>query len=163
MRLTTRGRYAVTAMLDIALQQAGGAVTLADIAGRHHLSISYLEQLLARLRREGLVESVRGPGGGYRLGRDAASIRVGDIIDAIDETVDATRCGGRMNCAPGRGRCLSHGLWDALNGEIRSFLDEMTLARLAGQPHETLNECRDRSRVEVPAPRPPMVAGRSVT
>ena len=110
MKLTTRGRYAVTAMLDLALHHDQGPVSLAAIAERQGISQSYLEQLFARLRRNGLVDGTRGPGGGYRLGRSENSISVADVIDAVNETVDATRCGGRRNCQ-GEHRCLTHDLW----------------------------------------------------
>ena len=114
MRLTTKGRYAVTAMLDLALHDERGPVTLADIAERQGISLSYLEQLFAQLRRRGLVKSTRGPGGGYRLGQENKHIAVADVITAVDESVDATRCGGRENCQ-GEERCLTHDLWQDLS------------------------------------------------
>lgn len=129
MKLTTKGRYAVTAMLDLALHDAAGPVALADIATRQGISLSYLEQLFARLRKRGLVCSVRGPGGGYRLGRDAAEIAVSDVIWAVDEMVDATRCGGRENCQ-GEERCLTHDLWHDLSQQIQEFLNRIDLAQL---------------------------------
>lgn len=98
MKLTTKGRYAVTAMLDLAIHADSGPITLADVASRQHISLSYLEQLFARLRRQSLVSSVRGPGGGYMLGRDAHEISVADVITAVDEHVDTTRCGGAHDC-----------------------------------------------------------------
>jgi len=117
MRLTTKGRYAVTAMLDLALHHSGGPVTLSDIAQRQGISLSYLEQLFALLRRRGLVSSTRGPGGGYRLGRKSDEIAVADVIAAVDESVDATRCGGKENCQ-GAERCLTHDLWQDLSRQI---------------------------------------------
>jgi len=133
MRLTTRGRYAVTAMLDLALHDACGPVALADVAARQDISLAYLEQLFARLRRAGLVESVRGPGGGYRLAVAADSLSVAAIIDAVDESLDATRCGGRGDCQDGE-RCLTHDLWSDLTDRVTAFLDTVTLASLASGP-----------------------------
>lgn len=129
MRLTTKGRYAVTAMLDLALHHEGGPVALGDIAQRQGISLSYLEQLFTRLRRRGLVRSTRGPGGGYRLGREAQHIAVADVIRAVDEPVDATRCGGLENCQ-GDERCLTHDLWQDLSQQIRRFLSDVDLAKL---------------------------------
>ncbi len=129
MKLTTKGRYAVTAMLDLAIHDAAGPVALADIAQRQGISLSYLEQLFARLRKRGLVHSVRGPGGGYQLGREAGSIAVSDVIWAVDELVDATRCAGRENCQ-GEERCLTHDLWNDLSQQIRDFLSGIDLAEL---------------------------------
>jgi Rrf2 family transcriptional regulator, iron-sulfur cluster assembly transcription factor len=133
MKLSTRGRYAVTAMLDLALHQQQRPVTLADIALCQDISLSYLEQLFARLRRAGLVEGVRGPGGGYRLGRTADRITVADIIAAVDEPIDTTRCGGHQNCYNGD-RCLTHELWSELNERIAEFLGGITLADLISRP-----------------------------
>lgn len=129
MKLTTKGRYAVTAMLDLALHYKDGPITLADISQRQGISLSYLEQLFARLRKHGLVESARGPGGGYRLSRAASFIPVADVITAVDEKVDATRCGGRSNCQ-GEERCLTHDLWADLSNQIHSFLSNITLGEL---------------------------------
>jgi Rrf2 family iron-sulfur cluster assembly transcriptional regulator len=129
MRLTTKGRYAVTAMLDLALHRDEGPVTLADISQRQGISLSYLEQLFSRLRRNGLVESTRGPGGGYRLGRPADAIVVSEVIAAVDESVDATRCGGLENCQ-GEQRCLTHELWCELSDQIHEFLSGISLATL---------------------------------
>ena len=129
MKLTTKGRYAVTAMLDIAIHDADGPVALADIAKRQGISLSYLEQLFARLRKRGLVRSVRGPGGGYQLGREAGRIAVSDVIWAVDEMVDATRCAGRENCQ-GEERCLTHDLWHDLSHRVRDFLSGIDLAEL---------------------------------
>ena len=134
MRLTTKGRYAVTAMLDLALHYDQGAVTLAEIAKRQGISLSYLEQLFARLRRNGLVDSVRGPGGGYNLAHDPAKISVADIVVAINENIDARRCGGKANCH-GDERCLTHELWEELSDRIHSFLNSISLADLVNQPN----------------------------
>ncbi|EAQ31429.1 MULTISPECIES: Fe-S cluster assembly transcriptional regulator IscR [Idiomarina] len=129
MRLTSKGRYAVTAMLDVAMFAKQAPVPLADISDRQGISLSYLEQLFARLRKRGLVHSVRGPGGGYRLGRDADSISVGAVIDAVDESIDATKCQGKGNCHNGE-QCLTHSLWEGLSDRIAQFLDGITLAEL---------------------------------
>ncbi len=129
MRLTTRGRYAVTAMLDLAIHDHRGPVSLSDISERQQISLSYLEQLFARLRRSGLVISARGPGGGYMLSRGADTIAVSEIIDAVDEAVDATRCGGNADCHDNH-QCLTHDLWTELNQQIREFLMGVTLGHL---------------------------------
>ena len=126
MRLTTKGRYAVTAMLDLSLNYGFGAITLADISERQGISLSYLEQLFARLRKQGLVSSSRGPGGGYRLSRSADDITVLDVISAVDEKVDNTQCEGRHNCH-GDEPCLSHELWQSLSDQIRMYLAGITL------------------------------------
>lgn len=133
MKLTTRGRYAVTAMLDLALFGREGPVCLSHIADRQSISLAYLEQLFAPLRRAGLVESVRGPGGGYQLGRAAEQITVAAIIALVDESADPTRCGGLQNCQQGE-QCLTHDLWEALGQHIQRFLAGLTLAELAGWP-----------------------------
>lgn len=137
MRLTTKGRFAVTAMVDLALRQQGGPVTLAGISQRQNISLSYLEQLFGKLRRHKLVDSQRGPGGGYLLGRLARNITVADIIFAVDEPLDATLCGGRENCTVGRsassGKCMTHELWSALNRTMIDFLDSVSLQDLADQ------------------------------
>ncbi len=135
MRLTTKGRYAVTAMLDLALHGDQGAVTLAQIASRQGISLSYLEQLFARLRRQGLVESTRGPGGGYTLAFPADKISVAQIVVAINEQIDATRCGGDKNCSGGDERCLTHYLWEDLSDRIHEFLHGISLADLVNRPH----------------------------
>ena len=129
MRLTTKGRYAVTAMLDLAIHHEEGPVTLADIAQRQGISLSYLEQLFSLLRKRGLVSSTRGPGGGYQLGKSPRMIAVSDVISAVDESVDATRCGGKENCQ-GEERCLTHDLWEDLSKRIHEFLDDIDLAQL---------------------------------
>ncbi|WP_430459582.1 Fe-S cluster assembly transcriptional regulator IscR [Thalassolituus sp. LLYu03] len=129
MRLTTKGRYAVTAMLDLAIHAQQGPVSLNDISGRQGISLSYLEQLFAKLRRSGLVASVRGPGGGYRLSRDGAEINVADIVDAVNESMEATRCNRRGDCQDGH-PCLTHHLWLDLSDQIHQFLRGITLASL---------------------------------
>ena len=134
MKLTTKGRYAVTAMLDLALRYDKGAVTLADIAKRQGISLSYLEQLFAKLRRSGLVDSVRGPGGGYTLAMEPNKISVAEIIVAINENIDATRCGGEKNCH-GDETCLTHQLWEDLSTRIHEFLTGITLGDLVTKPH----------------------------
>ena len=129
MRLTTKGRYAVTAMLDLALNDNGEPTSLADVSRRQEISLSYLEQLFSRLRRAGLVDSVRGPGGGYRLAMPLEDISVARIIEAVDETVDATRCQGQADCQQGD-TCLTHYLWCDLSREIYDFLAGTSLASL---------------------------------
>ncbi len=129
MRLTSKGRYAVTAMLDVALNSEAGPVPLADISERQGISLSYLEQLFSRLRKNGLVSSVRGPGGGYLLGKDASSIAVGEVISAVDESVDATRCQGKGGCQGGD-KCLTHALWRDLSDRLTGFLNNITLGEL---------------------------------
>lgn len=129
MKLTSKGRYAVTAMLDVALHSKQGPVSLADISARQEISLSYLEQLFSRLRKEKLVHSVRGPGGGYRLGRAAEGIAIGEVIRAVDESVDATRCQGHGDCQAGE-RCLTHSLWQDLSDRISHFLDGISLGEL---------------------------------
>ncbi len=129
MRLTTKGRYAVTAMLDLALYGAQGPISLADISGRQDISLSYLEQLFAKLRRRELVRSIRGPGGGYRLNRPGEEIFVAEIIDAVDERVDATGCSGNSDCQDGH-TCLTHHLWSDLSDQIHHFLSDISLASL---------------------------------
>ncbi len=130
MRLTTKGRFAVTAMIDLALRQSSGPVTLAAISQRQQISLSYLEQLFGKLRRNELVESTRGPGGGYTLARKAADISVADIILSVDEPIDATQCGGKENCLGEAGRCMTHELWAALNARMVEFLASVKLQKL---------------------------------
>ena len=129
MKLTTKGRYAVTAMLDLALHAQKGPVSLADISERQGISISYLEQLFSKLRKNDLVSSVRGPGGGYRLSRDGNEIFVAQIIDAVDEKVDVTRCAGSGNCQEGE-TCLTHDLWQDLSNQLHTFLSEISVQGL---------------------------------
>ncbi|RUO35398.1 Fe-S cluster assembly transcriptional regulator IscR [Aliidiomarina sanyensis] len=129
MKLTSKGRYAVTAMLDVALHGRDAPVTLSDISERQDISLSYLEQLFAKLRRAELVTSIRGPGGGYLLNRDPHQISVGEIIHAVNESVDVTRCQGKSNCQSGT-RCLTHHLWSDLSHRISEFLHDITLGSL---------------------------------
>lgn len=129
MKLTTKGRYAVTAMLDLALHAQKGPVSLADISERQGISISYLEQLFSKLRKNDLVSSVRGPGGGYRLSRDGGQIFVAQIIDAVDEKVDVTRCMGSGNCQDGE-TCLTHDLWQDLSNQLHRFLSDISVQSL---------------------------------
>ena len=136
MRLTTKGRFAVTAMIDIALRQSTGPVALAAISQRQNISLSYLEQLFGKLRRNRLVVSTRGPGGGYSLGREAGDITVADIVTSVDEPLDATHCGGHENCAHGGERCMTHDLWMALNDKMLEFLNSVTLQHLVDDQHE---------------------------
>ena len=132
MRLTTKGRFAVTAMIDVAMHNAEGPVTLAGVAERQKISLSYLEQLFGKLRRYGLVDSVRGPGGGYNLARSASSVSVADVITAVDEPIDATKCGGKENCDDDK-RCMTHELWANLNNHIFAYLGSVTLEQLVRQ------------------------------
>ena len=135
MRLTTKGRFAVTAMLDLALHESVKPVTLAGISERQGISLSYLEQLFSRLRRNGLVKSVRGPGGGYKLARNQSDISVSHIISAVDELIDATQCGGQENCHGDR-RCMTHDLWASLNGKILEYLSGVSLSDLVASQRE---------------------------
>ncbi|MDG6894848.1 Fe-S cluster assembly transcriptional regulator IscR [Volucribacter amazonae] len=135
MKLTSKGRYAVTAILDIALYSNEKPVTLADISERQHISLSYLEQLFAKLRRHGLVKSVRGPGGGYCLGYASNKISIGMIIAAVNENINVTKCLGKGNCQGGH-ECLTHSLWDQLSLRIEQFLNEITLAELVDKHYE---------------------------
>lgn len=133
MRLTTKGRFAVTAMIDLGLRHTGGPVTLAGISERQRISLSYLEQLFGRLRRQGIVDSVRGPGGGYCLAKGMEDISVADIIRAVDEPIDATQCGGLGNCHDDE-PCMTHELWTGLNDHIYKYLESVNLGMLvAGQ------------------------------
>lgn len=157
MRLTTKGRFAVTAMIDLALRQHSGPVTLAAISQRQNISLSYLEQLFGKLRRHELVESVRGPGGGYSLARLARNITVADIIVAVDEPMDATSCGGKGNCNIGRngreGKCMTHELWAALSRKMVDYLDSVSLQDLVDQERMRQLQEANRSRNEHPLER----------
>lgn len=139
MKLTSKGRYAVTAMIDIALNQGKGPITLSLISERQGISLSYLEQLFAKLKRAGLVSSARGPGGGYRLSRAAGEVTISQIIHAVDELVDARKCAGKANCKNGD-ECLSHNLWADLSGLIDTFLKSITLQTLIDQKQPDLKE-----------------------
>ncbi len=133
MRLTTKGRYAVTAMLDLALQEGKRPVTLQDIAVNQEISLSYLEQLFAKLRKAGLVRGTRGPGGGYRLAKKMDSISIAEVISAVDEKADMTRCSGKSDCLDGE-KCLTHELWMELSDKIFEFLNGITLGELVRRP-----------------------------
>ena len=148
MRLTTKGRFAVTAMIDLALRDEGGPVTLAAISERQRISLSYLEQLFGKLRRHSIVESVRGPGGGYTMARTLETVTVADIIAAVDEPLDATMCGGKENChetgrvggglveGAQKGQCMTHDLWATLNHKMHEYLASVTLGHLVRQQRE---------------------------
>lgn len=151
MRLTTKGRFAVTAMLDLAMRDVNGPVTLAGISERQGISLSYLEQLFGKLRRAELVDSVRGPGGGYCLARLVEDITVADIIIAVDEPLDATQCGGHENCHDNH-RCMTHDLWTDLNKTIFAYLANVSLASLVvKQRAKETAVVQDRRRVAAPA------------
>ncbi len=137
MRLTTKGRFAVTAMIDLAMQHRSGPVTLAEISQRQKISLSYLEQLFAKLRRRMLVDSVRGPGGGYCLAKDMGQVSVADIILAVDEPIDATQCGGKQNCHDDQ-KCITHDLWAKLNEHILDYLGGVTLKQLVDDQNANL-------------------------
>jgi len=149
VRLTTKGRYAVTAMLDLAIQHGEGPTALADIASRQGISLSYLEQLFSRLRKRSLVSSVRGPGGGYNLARAASEIFIAEVIAAVDENVDTTRCGGAHNCRE-NGPCLTHELWQDLSDRIYDYLNGISLQDLIERKgvQEAL-QCQQDSAAEV--------------
>lgn len=129
MRLTTKGRYAVTAMLDLAINEERGPITLSEISGRQEISLSYLEQLFSKLRKQGLVKSSRGPGGGYQLAQDASHISISQIILAVDEVIDVRRCKGEGKCQGDRS-CLTHDLWTNLSEQIQGFLGSISLGQL---------------------------------
>ena len=133
MRLSTKGRYGVTAMMDLAIHDGVGPVTLADISQCQGISLSYLEQLFSKLRKSGLVAGVRGPGGGYKLSRSPDSITVAEIIQAVDERVDITNCGGAGDCQNGQ-RCLTHELWSELSNRLFDFLNDITLSQFVNRP-----------------------------
>ena len=152
MRLTTKGRFAVTAMVDLALRQTGGPVTLSAISERQHISLSYLEQLFGKLRRHKLVSSVRGPGGGYNLALPTNEMSVADIILAVDEPLDATQCGGKENCVDGEKRCMTHDLWATLNTKMFEYLSSVTLKDLVDhQRGEKTNVLKDLRATAKPA------------
>lgn len=139
MKLTTKGRFAVTAMIDLALRQDGGPVTLAGISERQKISLSYLEQLFGKLRRHSLVNSVRGPGGGYCIARPLADVSVSDIVRAVDEPLDATMCGGKANCHDDK-PCMTHQLWSSLTERMIEYLDSVSLAELVEQQRTSYGE-----------------------
>ena len=149
MRLTTKGRYAVTAMLDLALHNNQGPVSLADISQRQAISLSYLEQLFAKLRKSALVHSIRGPGGGYELNRRSETIYIAQIIDAVNESVDTTKCRGAGDCQGGE-TCLTHHLWEDLSDQIHVFLESISLADLVMKNEvKKIAENQDRKQVLV--------------
>ena len=160
MRLTTKGRFAVTAMIDLAMRQGKGPVTLAGISQRQAISLSYLEQLFGKLRRHEIVESIRGPGGGYSLARRADKVTVADIIIAVDEPLDATQCGGKENChgadAATGARCMTHELWATLNEKMVDYLDSVSLQDLVDQQKQKHSE-----QVVVVHARAPAVVGQN--
>jgi len=143
MRLTTKGRFAVTAMIDVAMRQHAGPVTLAGIAERQRISLSYLEQLFGKLRRNHLVSSTRGPGGGYMLAKPLAAVSVADIISAVDEPLDATNCGGKGNCDDQERPCMTHHLWTSLNQRMLEYLNSVSLDDLVRQKLD--GACADRT------------------
>ncbi len=148
MRLTTKGRYAVTAMLDLALHADQGPISLAGISKRQEISLSYLEQLFAKLRQRDLVSSVRGPGGGYKLSRSASRIFVAEIVDAVNESIDATSCGGKGTCQQGE-VCLTHHLWQDLSQQIHEFLSGISLGSLVERRDvQSVSERQDRREKE---------------
>jgi Rrf2 family transcriptional regulator, iron-sulfur cluster assembly transcription factor len=155
MRLTTKGRFAVTAMVDLSMRQTRGPVTLAAISERQHISLSYLEQLFGKLRRAKLVSSVRGPGGGYNLAKPIAEITVADIITAVDEPIDATQCEGKENCDDDR-RCITHDLWATLTQKMNDYLNSVSLADVVshqqGRPVQVIKDFRGREPAPVPVP-----------
>jgi Rrf2 family transcriptional regulator, iron-sulfur cluster assembly transcription factor len=153
MRLTTKGRFAVTAMIDLALHESEGPVTLAEISGRQSISLSYLEQLFGKLRRHALVDSVRGPGGGYTLAKPANTVTVAHIVTAVDEALDATQCQGRENCHDDR-RCMTHDLWENLNKKMVEYLDSVSLHDLVTKQQQRVaimqdNRAKGARRLEV--------------
>ena len=145
MRLTTKGRFAVTAMIDLAMREHLGPVTLAGIAERQDISLSYLEQLFGKLRRNAIVDSTRGPGGGYTLARRMSEISAADIVFAVDEPLDATRCRGKVNCADS-GPCMTHDLWATLNQKMIEYLHSVKLSALVdAQKGEEVKKTRKMS------------------
>jgi Rrf2 family iron-sulfur cluster assembly transcriptional regulator len=144
MRLTTKGRYAVTALLDLALNEHKGPINLADISERQGISLSYLEQLFSKLRKQSLVSSVRGPGGGYLLGKDKSEITIASVVDAVSESMDATKCQGKVGCQQGD-VCLTHHLWQDLSSQIHDFLDDISLQTLVDRGEiRAVNERQNR-------------------
>jgi Rrf2 family iron-sulfur cluster assembly transcriptional regulator len=153
MQLTTKGRYAVTAMLDLSMHGRDKPINLAEISERQGISVSYLEQLFSKLRRESLVSSVKGPGGGYRLSRDANDISVSEVIRAVDERMDVTSCGGAGNCFQGK-QCMTHQLWEDLSTQLRDFLEAISLGSLVENQAQRIaqnNALNDAQKVEIKA------------
>ena len=161
MRLTTKGRFAVTAMLDLALRNNDGPVTLSGISERQKISLSYLEQLFGKLRRFCLVDSVRGPGGGYCLARPGEQITVADIVRAVDESLDATQCGGAGNCKD-TGNCMTHELWTTLNEKMYEYLESVTLASLVERQQQKTAARRKLVPVEPSSNSIPVARGKSI-
>jgi len=141
MRLTTKSRYAVTAMLDIAYYDRGNPISLPEIAERQGISLSYLEQLFSRLKKSGLVESIKGPGGGYKLSKNANDIVISEVIKAVDESVETTACNGKANCHNNQ-QCLSHNLWEDLGAEINNFLSDVTLQQVILKINSNVKEIK---------------------
>ena len=141
MRLTTKSRYAVTAMLDIAYHDRGNPISLPEIAERQGISLSYLEQLFSRLKKSGLVESIKGPGGGYKLSKNANDIVISEVIKAVDESVETTACNGKANCHNNQ-QCLSHNLWEDLGAEINNFLSDVTLQQVILKNNSNVKEIK---------------------
>jgi Rrf2 family iron-sulfur cluster assembly transcriptional regulator len=139
MQLTTKGRYAITAMLDLAVDKTNAPITLTKISERQNISLSYLEQLFTKLRKKNLVKSIRGPGGGYTLNKEIGEISISQIIEAIDENVDLRRCAGKGNCNNGR-ECISHGLWCEISSQIREFLANKTLSQVIADYENPIKE-----------------------
>ena len=155
MRLTTKGRFAVTAMIDVAMHGTNTPVTLAGVSQRQKISLSYLEQLFGKLRRHSLVDSVRGPGGGYRLARAPETISVAEVIVAVDEPIDATQCGGRESCKDDGKRCMTHELWANLNAHIFTYLRSVSLAELVAQQKKPDVTVLQDQRAQATTPRTP--------
>ena len=141
MKLTTKSRYAVTAMLDIAYHDKGNPISLPEIADRQNISLSYLEQLFSRLKRSGLVESIKGPGGGYMLSKDADEIVISEVIQAVDEDLETTACNGKSNCHNNH-QCISHNLWQDLGVEIKNFLSDITLQQVISKNNSDIKEIK---------------------
>ena len=141
MILTTTSRYAVTAMLDIAYHNKGNPISLPEIADRQNISLSYLEQLFSRLKRSGLVESIKGPGGGYMLSKDADEIVISEVIQAVDEDLETTACNGKSNCHNNH-QCISHNLWQDLGVEIKNFLSDITLQQVISKNNSDIKEIK---------------------
>ena len=158
MRLTTKGRFAVTAMIDVAMHGTNAPVTLAGVSQRQKISLSYLEQLFGKLRRHSLVDSVRGPGGGYRLARAPETISVAEVIVAVDEPIDATQCAGRESCKDDGKRCMTHELWANLNTHIFSYLRSVSLAELVAQQKKPDVTVLQDQRPQPATPRTPVPA-----
>ena len=141
MKLTTKSRYAVSAMLDIAYHNKGKPVSLPEIAERQNISLSYLEQLFSRLKKNGLVQSVKGPGGGYKLSKDADDIVIAEVVQAVDEKLETTSCKGKANCHNNQ-QCLSHNLWEDLGTEIKNFLSDVTLQQVISKNNNNVKEIK---------------------